>query len=187
MKKFLKFCCFVLLIPFLTSCNTLKDNTIYKSENGSSSYNNGVYIVSNSVEKSYVDFAKEIFDKSIKDKFVINRDNISNEDGVFYLSEPYSIKDETVSFLIFENNKCICVLSVWKNKNKLSYQFSSGYFVDEINKFLSSNSNGIYKLSFLDDEKTRPTPIFKKIKDNDIPREKITYNIKNSIKKVKIK
>ena len=45
------------------------------------------------------------------------------------------------------------------------------------------SKDGIYELSFEEKEKGgRTTPIFKK--RDDVPKDKVIYNIKNSIKKI---
>ena len=97
------------------------------------------------------------------------------------LSEPYSIKENKFSFFILQNGKSVGTLKITENNGKLKYQISQGYLEEELNNIISKD--GIYELSFEEKENGgRPTPIFKK--RDDVPKDKVIYNIKNSLKKI---
>lgn len=137
---------------------------------------NGFYIISNPVSKKVVDYAKDLFTKENID--TIQKDNTVN----LALSEPYSVKENHFSFLILQNGKSIGKILIIEKENRLTHQLSQGYFDDELNNMLLKN--GIYELSFeKDNEWERSKPIFKKY--DTVPKDKIVYNIKNSIKTIK--
>ena len=80
-----------------------------------------------------------------------------------------------------QNSKSVGTLKITENNGKLKHQISQGYMEEELNNIISKD--GIYELSFEENENGgRPTPIFKK--HDDVPKDKVIYNIKNSIKKI---
>lgn len=165
---------FLFSILILCSCSSIKNDKTFISDKNLNE--TGFYIISNPVPKKVVDYAKDLFTKENLD--TIKKDNNSD----LILSEPYSIKEKHFSFLILQNGKSIGKILIIKKENKLTYQISRGYFDDELNNMLLKN--GIYELSFEKEEEwERSKPILKK--HDTIPKNKIIYNIKNSIKKIK--
>ena len=170
MKKLLKIF-FLFSILTLCSCNSNKNKEFYTTNKSE----NGFYLISSPVPKKVVDYAKEIFVKENLTGTAIK--DINNLE----LSEPYSIKENIFSFFILQNGKRVGTLKITENNGKLKYQISQGYLEEELNNIISKN--GIYELSFEESENGgRPKPIFKK--HDDVPKDKVIYNIKNSIKKI---
>ena len=170
MKKLLKIF-FLFSVLALCSCNSNKNKEFYTTNKSE----NGFYLISSPVPKKVVDYAKEIF---VKEKLTgIAIKDVNNLE----LSEPYSIKENIFSFFILQNGKRVGTLKITENNGKLKYQISQGYLEEELNNIISKD--GIYELSFEEKEKGgRPTPIFKK--RDDVPKDKVIYNIKNSLKKI---
>lgn len=177
-----KFLTVIFLLLFVSSCSKKIDTTILKTEKDIGKTIDSVYIVSNPIPKGSLDFVKENIEKDIE-TYIVDKLKINKEKNLV-VGEPFSIKEKIYDFPIFQGNKYILTYSVIDEGGKFSFQISEGYFEEYVNKEIISN-NGIYEIKFKEQSsKSKPEIYFKKYSKNEIPNEKMIYNIKNPIIKI---